>query len=140
MEEWSEVGAKGRRTDALDRLRVEEEERTKLAARALVVLKSSGLIGGPTTKGEIDDKVFLTRLLKGLRLGTLKLWVQSAERAWRWVVAAERGRWFQEPAEIEEYLSDLATQSRAGVSTYERARFGILYLESAAGLLPEGGP
>ena len=54
----------------------------------------------------------------------------------RWIKAAQCGQWFQGPEDVEEYLADLSTQKGVGVSTYERARYGLLYLESAAGRQP----
>ena len=52
-------------------------------------------------------------------------------------MAARQGEWFNSPEDVEQYMVDLSTQSGAGVSTYERATYGILYLEAAAGNQPE---
>ena len=134
--DWSTLASKRSRTDASDRLHVEDETRKKLATRALNVLLLSGMVGERDDLSPQAARTLHTRLLKGLRARTLRLRIQSVERAMRWIKAAQCGQWFQGPEDVEEYLADLSTQKGVGVSTYERARYGLLYLESAAGRQP----
>ena len=132
-DEWNSLAAKKNRHDACDRIQNENDVRSKLASRALAVMLRSGLVGTDGVLGRHAEKALHTRLLKGLRARTLRLRIQSAERAARWLAAARNGKWFLSPDDFEEYLSDISTQKGVGVSTYERARYGILYLEAAAG-------
>ena len=109
-DEWSSLASKKNRHDACDRIQKENEVRSMLASRALKVMLSSGLVG---TDGILDrqaERTLHPLLLKGLLARTLRLRVQSAERAARWLAAARNGEWFKAPEDFEEYLSDISTQ------------------------------
>ena len=136
-EEWSTIANKKNRTNANSRVAAEEGVRRTLAAKALEVLRDTGLIGPSERLVPEKEKALLMRLSKGLRARTLRLRVQSVIKATRWVWAARNGVWLKCPEDFETYLIDMSTQKGVGVSTYESARYGLLYLEAAAGKRPE---
>ena len=132
-EDWSSIAHKRNRIDAKDRSSAKESVRSELASRALGIMLRVALVGSQGVLGDASTKSLRYKLLKGLRARTLRLRAQSAEKASRWISAARRGILLKTPEDIEEYLADISTQNGVGVSTYERARYGLLYLEAAAG-------
>ena len=79
------------------------------------------------------DRV-LNRLLKGLRVRTLKQRVQAAEKFFRWISLNGQTMWPPTAGLPEDYLQDLAGHPHVGSSSFSRARMGLLYLVSVAGV------
>ena len=74
----------------------------------------------------------LLRMKRGLRVRTIKLRVLALEKVAQWSKCALDGPFPQCAEEYEDFLIDLSEDPKAGVSTYERSRYAMLYLESAA--------
>ena len=98
---------------------------------------TTGCIKSKEDLKESEAATLKTRLRKGLRARTLRLRLQSAEKARNWIMVARRGEWFKTAEDFEAYLVDISSRKGVGVSTYERARYGLMYLEAAAGRAPE---
>ena len=78
-----------------------------------------------------------TRLLRGLRMRTIRQRVQSIERIQRWAISSLGRPWPANVNEMEDYLEDLATDEKRGASSFARAKFGIIYAEAAANIPAE---
>jgi hypothetical protein len=68
-----------------------------------------------------------------MRAGTLQMRAESLRRMDNWAKIANGGSWPGTSDEVENYMNDLATKKRAGVTTFDRARFAITYAEAAIG-------
>ena len=68
-----------------------------------------------------------------MRVRTLQMRAESLLRISRWATITNNGQWPNTTEMIEDYMHDLSTQKRAGLSTFDRARFAITYAEAAAG-------
>ena len=128
----------GTRTLAEVRCNAEDIERTKLAEKALAWMIQADLVEEDDENTDQWRAAMITRLKKGLRARTLRLRVQAAIKAIKWTQAARAGEWFSTVSDLEAYMVDLGSMKGAGISTFERARYGVMYLEAAAGTaIPE---
>ena len=75
----------------------------------------------------------LLRLQKGMRVRTIRMRAESLQRISRWAKIANGGKWPATTERIEDYMYDLSSYKRAGLTTFERARFAIAYAEGAVG-------
>ena len=73
-------------------------------------------------------------LQKGLRVRTIKQRVHSASRIQTWARIVLREDWITCVEHFESFLIDMAENPKVGLTSFERARLGVMYLEGAAGI------
>ena len=130
---WLGPASKLRRTDANDRKAGDQADREKWAQLSLKTLTEAGWIDKPNILGDVGVARMLLRLQKGMRVRTLRMRAESLQRISRWAKIANEGKWPCTTERIEDYMNDLSTHKRAGLTTFERARFAITYAEAAVG-------
>ena len=73
-----------------------------------------------------------TRLLRGLRMRTIRQRVLSLERIQRWSQCSLGKPWPTSNTEVEDYMHDLAAHPKRGTSSFARAKMAMVYAEAAA--------
>ena len=76
----------------------------------------------------------LLRFKKGIRWRTLRIRALPLMKIRGWADLFNDGCWPMSEAEVEDYMIDVAGNSKVGVSAFDRARYAILYIEAAAGV------
>ena len=130
---WLGPASKLRRTNANDRKAGDQADREKWAQLSLKTLTEAGWIDKPNILGDVGVARMLLRLQKGMRVRTLRMRAESLQRISRWAKIANEGKWPCTTERIEDYMNNLSTHKRAGLTTFERARFAITYAEAAVG-------
>ena len=120
------------RSNLCDREDKEERERRLWARRAVEVLMKNGWLDQAAMEMEQENARIETRLLRGLRMRTIRQRVQSIERIQRWALNSLGKPWPANVNELEDYMEDLAADPKRGASSFARAKFGIIYAEAAA--------
>lgn len=120
------------RASASGRVERDEALRNSWAERGVQVLKMTGWLAEEDMEDEQKLRRLLLRMKRGLRVRTIKLRVLALEKVAQWSKCALDGPFPQCAEEYEDFLIDLSEDPKAGVSTYERSRYAMLNLESAA--------
>jgi hypothetical protein len=134
---WTAGQSTTGRAEANERVHRDEQLRNEWARKAFRILLISQLVPGDEASLWEQKSRYIIRLKKGLRVRTLQQRVQALERLSRWAALTLGRPWISKLEELEDYLTDLSTGKSAGVTTFDRARCAVLYLEAAAGIPEE---
>ena len=93
----------------------------------------AGWVSQRNILGEAGISRMLLRLQKGMRVRTLEMRAESLLRLSRWATITNNGQWPNTAEMNEDYMRDLSTNKRAGLSTFDRTRFAITCTEAAVG-------
>ena len=119
------LGTRGRHLGS-ERLSKDEEARRGWASKAMEIMARSGWLGSPGGLGVGEEERIRTRLLRGLRMRTLRQRVHSLERMQRWCTATLQRPWFSCIGEVEDFMAEQASIPDFGVSCYERCRLALI--------------
>lgn len=124
------TGGQGRPPPA-ERLSHDEQLRDEWAVKGVEIVAKMGWL--PRTE-ERDEGYLLRlrmRLKRGLRMRTIRQRVQTLDKMQRWCALTAGTPWFTTADQLEDYLMESARNKTPGVSSFERIRLALVYIESA---------
>lgn len=113
------------------RVSTDEQLRDEWATKAVEIIARMGWLPAIENRDEGYLLRLKLRLKRGLRMRTIRQRVQTLDRMQRWCTLEAGQAWFSSVDKLEDFLMEMARNKAPGVSSYERVRLALVYVEAA---------